>query len=244
MFIFQLTRPRKARHNSLDFTVRLHLEFQLTRPRKARLQGLIGSTASWNFNSRAHARRDALKEAAYRLGYISTHAPTQGATSSAFSSSDLSSFQLTRPRKARLTRALIVLPSGNFNSRAHARRDSNLNGKFYFTLLFQLTRPRKARLWSLYPLGYASRISTHAPTQGATKSLLDNSLTISYFNSRAHARRDYACLFHQPSGFYFNSRAHARRDKHSGHLNIAFFISTHAPTQGATSCSLITIDSL
>ena len=55
-------------------------------------------------------------------------------------------FQLTRPRKARPD------PENghgsaqrDFNSRAHARRDLNLNGRFYFTLLFQLTRPRKAR---------------------------------------------------------------------------------------------------
>ena len=149
MFIFQLTRPRKARHNSLDFTVRLHLEFQLTRPRKARLQGLIGSTASWNFNSRAHARRDALKEAAYRLGYISTHAPTQGATSSAFSSSDLSSFQLTRPRKARR-----LMPNISDVSRK-----------------FQLTRPRKARPYNSTHKIPHPHISTHAPTQGATSTV-------------------------------------------------------------------------
>ena len=77
---FQLTRPRKARHfyfHHMDngFLISTHaptqgatqslknpvmeLEFQLTRPRKARRSYSLKTNHGINFNSRAHARRDA-----------------------------------------------------------------------------------------------------------------------------------------------------------------------------------------
>ena len=57
-----------------------------------------------------------------------------------------SKFQLTRPRKARPDVTMRIYNElTNFNSRAHARRDSAIRLVVFILLEFQLTRPRKAR---------------------------------------------------------------------------------------------------
>ena len=213
---FQLTRPRKARpdpengHGSAqrDFNSRAHarrdlnlngrfyftLLFQLTRPRKARPALFNLCYIVVDFNSRAHARRDGNSLTIFSdIKPISTHAPTQGATGSDGAEAVSFTFQLTRPRKAR-----------------QERSDKSLWSKS-----FQLTRPRKARQCRINSTSSTSSISTHAPTQGATKrSYLSDGRAIN-----------------------FNSRAHARRDKQCGKRTLDRGISTHAPTQGATSCN-------
>ena len=122
-FTFQLTRPRKARR-FVSFGILKSLLFQLTRPRKARPKTGKFICLDSNFNSRAHARRDQGLDIVWLFVPISTHAPTQGATTLLFCLIVLSKFQLTRPRKARrqgLDFVWLFVP--NFNSRAHARRD-------------------------------------------------------------------------------------------------------------------------
>ena len=150
----------------------------------------------------------------HAVGKISTHAPTQGATSFFSLYSRSFAFQLTRPCKARRISAQAFESAGlNFNSRAHARRDC-LNRHAYYSLLI---------------------ISTHAPTQGATRSIpfITSSFVFQltrprkarlllflplprplHFNSRAHARRDQLVRALLSATIYFNSRAHARRDLH------------------------------
>ena len=101
--------------------------------------------------------------------------------------------------------------SGNFYSRASARRDPGHDTGIK-----------------------TANISTHAPLRGATRSHPVRS-TRNYFYSRASARRDVRIekLCNNLSNFY--SRASARRDTQAfvlcDRLN---GISTHAPLRGAT----------
>ena len=135
-------------------------------------------------------------------------------------------------------------------------------GRLHFSVLtalcavFQLTRPLMARQEPALVYSSCFSISTHATTQGATNQGVMNKLigiisthaptqgaTIfscqcpvnRNFNSRAHARRDLRLFSLLRPAFYFNSRAHARRDRDQNYWCPASTISTHAPTQGATS---------
>ncbi len=81
-------------------------------------------------------------------------------------------FQLTRSRGARLYPKYIILYFfANFNSRAHVERDLSSPGCI----------PSKMR------------ISTHALTWSATKSINGISIIWIDFNSRAHVERDPRC---------------------------------------------------
>ena len=146
---------------------------------------------SFNFNSRAYARRDRSQPCFLFHHFISTHAPTQGATQENSGSSDKTGFQLTRPRKARRCSNreyhiinLISTHAPTQGATASWRRCLSLD-RFQLTrprkarhyadrtcdvaAEFQLTRPRKARP-SLDRCIYPNiSISTHAPTQGATQ---------------------------------------------------------------------------
>ncbi len=174
--IFQLTRPRKARLLSCTISVSAQ-SFQLTRPRKARLSISILQRPIYNFNSRAHARRDVLvywqtpKQAHFnsrahaRRDFfyfnfavsqnISTHAPTQGATIKRCHIRSQFCISTHAPTQgATVLHRLIPVPNVYFNSRAHARRDTIPSNPLILLYRFQLTRPRKARQM---PSGIPSR---------------------------------------------------------------------------------------
>ena len=148
VYSFQLTRPRKARRLCIYHLSVPSWNFNSRAHARRDENCLTASPRIPNFNSRAHARRDCKRRTRKSNRDISTHAPTQGATGSDAFSFMRSSFQLTRPRKARrLCIYHLSVPSWNFNSRAHARRDSSRS-----------------------PYGsHNLKISTHAPTQGATR---------------------------------------------------------------------------
>ena len=144
-------------------------------------------------------------------GQVSIHAPTRGATtpeyirvgchrfnSRAHAGRDLqpermprqmTTFQFTRPRGARLKCQRIPLATHCFNSRAHAGRDTGAANARRYTR-FQFTRPRGARrTTTVFPSRVAEfqftrprgarhqhdamprrsrAVSIHAPTRGAT----------------------------------------------------------------------------
>ena len=166
--------------------------FQLTRPRKARRGG--GGVVQFpkNFNSRAHARRDQRGNTLYP---------------------GVSKFQLTRPRKARQRLLCRLGILKHFNSRAHARRDLKAVQERIQECTFQLTRPRKARRSRAKASRGWHKISTHAPTQGATASNLQcaSLTTISTHAPTQGATFNNVIMFLDNG--YFNSRAHARRDR-------------------------------
>ena len=101
------------------------------------------------------------------------------------------------------------------------------------------------------------RVSTHAPTRGATPRASRRRSCGNRFNPRAHTRRDPMRLFSasmcaafQPTRPHearrsmtttpswtrrFNPRAHTRRDSAAADTPAAYgIVSTHAPTRGAT----------
>ena len=231
---FQFTRPRGARHSG-SILADLAEEFQFTRPRGARPDGGRSRAGNQCFNSRAHGGRDNSALIGARLGFVSIHAPTGGATKSSSVIARSPLFQFTRPRGARHERGRgrrRQRPS--FNSRAHGGRD----------------------LISA-PLMCSPVVSIHAPTGGATRfrhlyAALDG------FNSRAHGGRDLPrhrrkrniCGFQftrprgarpsragvYPGGRSFNSRAHGGRDVFLSFGLLGRKVSIHAPTGGATAC--------
>ena len=98
------------------------------------------------FNPRAHEGRDIRPSSSFLARVVSTHAPTKGATQkSAMRGRGRIEFQPTRPRRARLilNRFPILIQS------------------------FQPTRPRRARPEATEAAG-PEKVSTHAPTKGAT----------------------------------------------------------------------------
>ncbi len=81
-----------------------------------------------------------------------------------------------------------------------------------------------------------SAVSTHAPTQGATRPTPMDGAGRTSFNPRAHAGRDLRVAVGdglKPARF--NPRAHAGRDAaRRARCLPCLWVSTHAPTQGAT----------
>ena len=146
---------------------------------------------------------------------VSIHAPTWGATSRG--SVDLQSiqFQSTRPRGARpvhlLGRAALIVS-------IHA---PTWGATPFFSIVshmvrFQSTRPRGARLSvDLF--------------RGVKKC----------FNPRAHVGRDDRYQYYHRSQCSFNPRAHVGRDFKQLLICSPTRVSIHAPTWGATQCSLL-----
>ena len=141
---------------------------------------------------------------------VSIHAPTGGATGRPTKSSPNTAFQFTRPRGARPTSPPTPNRSRRFNSRAHGGRDPERHSV------------RRGR-----------RVSIHAPTGGATKSLC-KWFNIGGFNSRAHGGRDGARKTALPTGvlFQFTRPRGARPGSLGGRFRRE--VSIHAPTGGAT----------
>ena len=127
---FQPTRPRRARQGYSGLT-KICALFQPTRPRRARHlaigshQVIVGFNprahegrdptgcnsrfGRGSFNPRAHEGRDGLRAALIGDGdFVSTHAPTKGATSKCSSYPFNPAFQPTRPRRARPSPASLI----------------------------------------------------------------------------------------------------------------------------------------
>jgi len=252
------------------------IAFQPTRPRGARLGKSKHSRPPKSFNPRAHEGRDLTEERTdckrdcfnprahegrdpeaphmHLILYVSTHAPTRGATFEGLSIVGNILFQPTRPRGARpnttykgsegrvsthaptrgATKRQIAKEDikGRFNPRAHEGRDTCL---FIGTDIF--------------------RVSTHAPTRGATlyyrsaahnrgfnprahegrdAALAATRPPTPRFNPRAHEGRDVTRNVYIPCSAGFNPRAHEGRDKNPLKKLVGARVSTHAPTRGAT----------
>ena len=168
--------------------------------------------------------------------FISTHAPTRGATifhAAGISKGDI--FLLTPLREGRHVVGYAYCLSGtDFYSRPYARGDSV---KYFFApkCIISTHAPTRGAT-TTPPLGLGiAEISTHAPTRGATILL---STIIRERDISTHAPTRGATLKALrvrcfPNNFY--SRPYARGDEFLPPCQfLAFAISTHAPTRGAT----------
>ena len=211
--------------------------FQFTRPRGARPPAWTRQhRARSGFNSRAHAGRDVQSLHYLPVICVSIHAPTRGATNCRCWGEQVTRFQFTRPRGARLSFINIPLIPGGF----------------------QFTRPRGARPKNAISKT-AKQVSIHAPTRGATTWSDGISVPVPEFQftrprgarpGEADAVRDGAVSIHAPTRgathklpelprlARFNSRAHAGRDSDCLQEFLSDLVSIHAPTRGATSSQL------
>ena len=214
---------------------------------------LHGRCPDKGFNPRAHEGRDCIYLLKCLHIWVSTHAPTRGATQGIIVLIPSPKFQPTRPRGARRSSPLSCAICASFNPRAHEGRDFVI-----ITLAtdkrFQPTRPRGARpkiLTSHQPHGLfqptrprgARRIyllkclhiwvSTHAPTRGATPLCAQTRAQTLFQPTRPRgARPIISVTLQRVCGF--NPRAHEGRDKLVVTSDGATHVSTHAPTRGAT----------
>ena len=126
-------------------------EFQSTLPREERRRLVRLFRSKFDFNPRSHERSDATPTTSRRQSSISIHAPTRGATSSSGDySQEVENFN---PRSHERSDSQQQSDSGmerDFNPRSHERSD--------FT---KKTFPQSPK-----------SISIHAPTRGATSTLL------------------------------------------------------------------------
>ena len=148
--------------------------------------------------------------------------------------SGIGEFQSTLPREERLFHNCFEHVFNYFNPRSHERSD---------------TMPTPIKL-------SRSHISIHAPTRGATSSVVCLNSSMRNFNPRSHERSDHKALklivsFYQFQSTlpreerrlwrwlckhkrYFNPRSHERSDALASYFGTRTDISIHAPTRGAT----------
>ena len=98
-----------------------NLRFQFTHPRGVRhiKKGSIGITIC--FNSRTHAGCDPMPSKTVKIGAVSIHAPTRGATSSSGGRLKRTDVSIHAPtRGATIVRFIMIGIVTSFNSRTHA----------------------------------------------------------------------------------------------------------------------------
>ena len=128
--------------------------------------------------------------------------------------SGIGEFQSTLPREERLFHNCFEHVFNYFNPRSHERSD---------------TMPTPIKL-------SRSHISIHAPTRGATSSVVCLNSSMRNFNPRSHERSDSSRRSNHKCKANFNPRSHERSDtRPSPHPWCRLRISIHAPTRGATS---------
>ena len=126
--------------------------------------------------------------------------------------SGIGEFQSTLPREERLFHNCFEHVFNYFNPRSHERSD---------------TMPTPIKL-------SRSHISIHAPTRGATSSVVCLNSSMRNFNPRSHERSDAFFFFDFPA-LTISIHAPTRGATPAKYfLHLAHFISIHAPTRGAT----------
>ena len=169
------------------------------------------------FNPRSHERSDINALCIINNNWISIHAPTRGATLSAFFGIYYCfKFQSTLPREERLILISDFIAMHKFQStlpREERRSVRHFDG---IEPLFQSTLPREERLNSLECVGFPNN-----------------------FNPRSHERSDSKQYDFKFNTENFNPRSHERSDPSPVSLVVTSIISIHAPTRGATNIIFI-----
>ena len=124
-------------------------------------------------------------------------------------------FQSTLPRRERLGSSSFVAVAMCFNPRSHEGSD-RVSDEFL----------------------YATEVSIHAPTKGATPATPNLRATRRGFNPRSHEGSDHPLLGSIRSGpCRFNPRSHEGSDVIDGASGQKIMVSIHAPAKGATKCN-------
>ena len=213
-----------------------------------------------DFNPRSHGGSDGYSAGRLLLiQRISIHAPTGGATESAFGKvRHPREFQSTLPRGERPKSGLrteirvgyfnprshggsdplanfFQTPLHDFNPRSHGGSDKCIPVFMTQVSIFQSTLPRGERLTAFRHKFIWVWISIHAPTGGATIYGRLHHVSTGDFNPRSHGGSD-ADIFIKSAGLspFQSTLPRGERQFTGWQMNGRFIISIHAPTGGAT----------
>ena len=234
--VFQSARPRGARRDQPLRRARRRV-VSIRAPTRGATRSLQRVPArTWCFNPRAHAGRDAARNA--RGCNCPSFNPRAHAGRDAAATCPTTPSRCFNPRahagrdsrRPRLGRS-----RSGFNPRAHAGRDWDEITARISKGEFQSARPRGARHVVVDRRQVAVRVSIRAPTRGATRSTASRLGEPSSFNPRAHAGRDPVAARRLRRNTSFNPRAHAGRDPLYFCGSGRGRVSIRAPTRGATS---------
>ena len=127
-----------------------------------------------------------------------------------------------------------VLPTTHFNPRSHEGSDVSQLISVCFLSEFQSTLPRGERRYWTSPTAGLVKISIHAPTRGATRTVDDGGCSI-FISIHAPTRgatsaTGKACKL----GIFQSTLPRGERQNHPHSVWFPLTISIHAPTRGAT----------
>ena len=214
-------------------------------------------TRGRGFNPRAREGRDPARSGPHRGDAVSIHAPAKGATSPRMRKSRLtrrfnpraregrdtspclmlpidSSFQSTRPRRARHSRYFIVDRSQMFQSTRPRRARRSPRPYLTSGLIVSIHAPAKGATSSRRTPSIPLRVSIHAPAKGATPSPPPRTFQTVIVSIHAPAKGATHALMPIFSDTCFNPRAREGRDVGPYRLDLAQGVSIHAPAKGAT----------
>ena len=254
--MFQFTRPRGARlrvEERVGHAVQVSIHaptwgatagavplvedgvFQFTRPRGARRPSRgRRSRRPCRFNSRAHVGRDRILQTSPRLGTVSIHAPTWGATPE----------RVPRPHLRLVSIHAPTWGATPAEPQPHTTRHVSIHAPTWGATCvvvpsavcdeFQFTRPRGARPGRHRSACCRTPVSIHAPTWGAT---LDDEKRYTrdpfQFTRPRGARREFGRMKEREAAFQF-TRPRGARPPPARPARRGPRVSIHAPTWGAT----------
>ena len=190
---FQSTLPREERQKQI-YTTKYKSVFQSTLPREERPLSVLLPELKANFNPRSHERSDSSIFSPILLLIISIHAPTRGATSSAFFIALEIIISIHAPTRGATPLSCGDILAGDFNPRSHERSDAYINNTISSMYRFQSTLPREERLKNP-DMKYQHQL----------------------FQSTLPREERLFPVTPVQSGFHFNPRSHERSDRHQCH---------------------------
>ena len=187
-----------------------------------------------DFNPRSHERSDNINFHFVYVIYISIHAPTRGATKQKAHCHGAALFQSTLPREERRSFRLNYFRQRYFNPRSHERSDLCAGLSLYLCTRISIHAPTRGATKSVDSGDMMSEISIHAPTRGATFVAHIRIRILMYFNPRSHERSDNNKYNNLTNSRLFQSTL-PREERQCVHYFLTpLSISIHAPTRGAT----------
>ncbi len=147
------------------------------------------------------------------LTVVSIHAPTEGATRNEIAQRVSAEFQSTLPRRERRLLCQAQKAVRRFNPRSHGGSDGDLKA-----------------------FKRSTKVSIHAPTEGATAALILFLETLQFQSTLPRRERQHR-QGHENLNLCFNPRSHGGSDIDRLPCRGRRPVSIHAPTEGATARS-------
>ena len=237
--------------------------FQSTHPRRVRLK--VGGIAIVTLNVSIHAPTKGAtfyKQECNKVIFVSIHAPTKGATRMCLGKPTYETVSIHAPTKgatadpsagdARYLVSIHAPTKGATVPRRTSLKDTSIvsihaptkgatpvSRLVGFYCMFQSTHPRRVRRGWVQDNACAIHVSIHAPTKGATLRVPTSDPTRKFQST--HPRRVrllYTYIDRLP--LCFNPRTHEGCDNGRLHDACNISVSIHAPTKGATPCTMPT----